>query len=206
MATMVRVVLHTADAIPANYIQNQFCLGHPDGDGHVVADVVTAIKDFYDGIRSSVLTSDLAQNGHEMKFYALPGIQPNYPFAEETWDFDSSPSGAGLPREVAVALSFQGSRAAGFPQARRRGRIFIGPVLATANSSGRPSSTIMSNLAFYADALRVALNPDPQHYWAVWSTVDQEAVEVQNGWVDNAFDTQRRRGVATTSRTVWPTP
>lgn len=204
MPTMVKVILHTADAIPANYINNQFCLGHPDGDGPVVADTVTAIKAFYDELRSICLTADIAQNGHEMKFYALPGVEPNYPYAEETWNFTSAPTGTGLPRECAIVLSFQGSRAAGFPQARRRGRIYIGPVLANTNVSGRPSSTTTQDIADAAEALRTALLVDPQHYWAVWSTVDQEAVQIENGWVDNAFDTQRRRGVATTSRVIWP--
>lgn len=204
MATMVKVILHTADAIPANYINNQICLGHPDGDGPVIDDTVADIKAFYDALRSSCLTGDIAQNGHEMKFYALPGTEPNYPYAERTWNFTSAPSGTGLPREVAIGLSFQGSRAAGFPQARRRGRIYIGPILANVNVSGRPSSTTRTAIADAAEALRTALNTDPNHYWAVWSTVDQEAVEVQNGWVDDAFDTQRRRGVEATSRTLWP--
>jgi hypothetical protein len=39
--------------------------------------------------------------------------------------------------------------------------------------------------------------------WCVWSVADQIAVPVANGWIDNAFDVQRRRGVDYTSRTLW---
>lgn len=200
---MVRTTLRTADAIPANFIQNQICIGHPEGDGPNVTTTVTAIKAFYDGIRAALLSNDIAQNGHITKFYALPGVMPNYPYDEVTWNLSSAPSGAGLPREVALAASFQGSRAAGYPQARRRGRIFIGPLLSGVNSNGRPSTAAKDALVAACETLHDALHVSPNEYWAVWSTVDQDAVEVQNGWVDDAFDTQRRRGVEVTTRTVW---
>jgi hypothetical protein len=40
----------------------------------------------------------------------------------------------------------------------------------------------------------------------VWSQVDQFAVEVDNGWIDNAFDTQRRRGQQVSTKTLWNAP
>jgi hypothetical protein len=39
--------------------------------------------------------------------------------------------------------------------------------------------------------------------WAVYSTVNATGVEVTNGWVENAWDTQRRRGRIATVRTVF---
>jgi hypothetical protein len=40
-------------------------------------------------------------------------------------------------------------------------------------------------------------------HWVVWSEADQDAGSVFDGWIDNAFDTQRRRGVQASSRTTW---
>jgi hypothetical protein len=37
---------------------------------------------------------------------------------------------------------------------------------------------------------------------AVYSVADAVAREVTNGWVDNAWDTQRRRGIDATARTL----
>jgi hypothetical protein len=43
--------------------------------------------------------------------------------------------------------------------------------------------------------------------WVIRSTVPLENfIQVTNGHIDNAWDTQRRRGPATTARTVWNSP
>jgi hypothetical protein len=39
--------------------------------------------------------------------------------------------------------------------------------------------------------------------WVVYSPTDDAYHEVANGWVDNAWDTQRRRGYKPTSRTTF---
>lgn len=199
---MVRVTLRTADNIPANFVQNQFMTSSLESS-YDVDGVLAALKTFYDGINGPLLSDVFAQNGHFMKFYSMPGLAPNYPFAERTWNFAAAPAGSTLPSEVALVLSFQGSRAAGFPQARRRGRVYIGPLFTTVNSNGRPRQADIDTLCTLASDLEDDLRALPDHSWRIWSTVDQEAVEVQNGWVDNAFDTQRRRGVEVTARTTW---
>lgn len=199
---MCRVTLRTTDNIPANFVQNQF--GVDTGEDSFLADDVTAaLKTFYDAINGPLLSDVFAQNGHLIKFYSMPGLTPNYPFAERTWNFASAPAGSTLPSEVALVLSFQGSRAAGFPQARRRGRIYIGPLFTTVNSTGRPRQADIDALCLAASDLEDDIRAIPGHVWSIWSTVDQDMVEVQNGWVDNAFDTQRRRGIEVTARTVW---
>lgn len=206
MDVMCRVTLRTTSAIPADYVQNQFCVTTGVSEDLEVDDIVTALKDFYDEVAGYVLATGIATTGHMVKFYALPGIEPNYPFAERTFDLASPSTGTVLPTEVCIAVSFQGSRAAGFPQARRRGRIFLPYVNSISNVSGRPGSTARTAIAAAASALAGDIGALPSHRWAVWSTVDQEAVVVEDGWVDDAFDTQRRRGLAVTSRTTWAMP
>jgi len=45
-----------------------------------------------------------------------------------------------------------------------------------------------------------AMAADANNDWIVYSTVDQAGHEVIGGWVDNAWDIQRRRGELSTSR------
>jgi hypothetical protein len=197
-----QVTLRTVDALPANFITNTWSFGSTTVGDHTA--VTTALKDFYDDIPAASISSAVAQNGHTVQFYVLPGVQPNYPFAETTFNLASAPSGTPLPSEVAVCLSFQGTRQAGFPQARRRGRIYLGPLGSGIVTAGRPSPTLRTNMANAALTFKAAIEAITGGiFWAVWSTADQLAVPVDNGWIDDAFDTQRRRGVEVTSRTTW---
>lgn len=203
MATIVQVTLKTADALPANYLTNQFCIdGYDVGDGSLPA-MVTAFEDFYSSLVSPLFSSWMVQNGHIIKFYTAGGPQPNYPYHETTFNLASAPSGTGLPTEVAVCLSFQALRIPGTPQARRRGRIYLGPLKATVNSNQRPlasaaSAIVASALVLHTDISAAFAGAN----WAVWSGLDGTAAVLDNCWVDDAFDTQRSRGQAPSSRTV----
>lgn len=203
-AYRAQVILKTVDNVPANYVTNSWCFTtEPDGPADTDG-MTTAFKDFYDDM-VGYLPSVIAQNGHIIKYTDLPGVAPNYPFEEDTFNLASAPSTDPLPQEVSLVLSFQGARAAGFPQNRRRGRIYFGPVRAIATAGGRPTAAIINALAtagatFKSNVEAIGIG---NHSWAVWSSVDGAAVQVDNGWVDNSWDTQRRRGVGSTSRTTF---
>jgi len=198
-----QVILHTGDANPENYISNSWCFNGMD-PGTDDAPIVTMLKDFYDDILSSYWSSAIAQNGHEVKLSILPGTPPNYPYFEGTFNLASAPTGVAIPSECAICLSFQATRQAGLPQARRRGRVYLGPWGANANTTGRPTSALMTAIANAALTLKsTASSLSTLDGWAVWSTVDQTAYGVDDGWIDNAWDTQRRRGLAYTSRTLF---
>jgi len=208
MFVRAQVVLHTVDNLSANYVTNSWCFETPTAPGASdFDDYRTAFKDFYDDL-AGLIGPTIAQNGHEVKFYDLENTTPpNYPLAERVWNLASAPGGSSLPTEVAVCLSFQGQRVPGFPQARRRGRVYIGPFTTTANSSGRPSTTVMSTLASAAVTLCTNLKgAGLPGLLSVWSHVDGTGVEVTNGWIDDAFDTQRRRGIQRTTRNTWVAP
>jgi hypothetical protein len=40
--------------------------------------------------------------------------------------------------------------------------------------------------------------------WGVHSRKNNNINAVTNGWIDNEFDTQRRRRILATARTLWP--
>ena len=135
--------------------------------------------------------------------YDMSEPTPRVPFL---LDQDAITVGDGdLPQEVALCLSFQGVRISGEDQASRRGRVFIGPLTTAAavTAGGRPHATLISNLAVAGDTLATSANADTTYRWVVYSPTTGGLTTVNNGWVDNAFDTQRRRGLAATSRTTW---
>lgn len=199
-----QITLKTTDANPANYVVNNLYVGGSGDIASYATGLTAAYKAFYDAVRP-YYPIEVAQNGHIIKYYDLPGAVPNYPILETTFNLTTAPTGAGLPSEVASCLSFQGARQAGFPQARRRGRIYLGPLLASVNSAGRPAAGFRTAIAAAATTLRTTisgLTTNPS--WVVWSPTNGSSVPVTNGWIDDSFDIQRRRGLAYTSRTVWP--
>jgi hypothetical protein len=197
------VILKTADAIPANYLSNSFAFHGSDPASDTTA-ITAALDAFYTSIASNIWGAQMASVGHEIKYTNLPGTPPNYPFLQTSFDTGAVPGGEPLPSEVALCLSFQGSKAAGFPQARRRGRIYVGTVKSTLLDSGRPIAAARTNLAAYAATFKAAIQAiSSDTVWAVWSHLDGVGVEITNGWVDNVWDTQRRRGLGSTARTLF---
>jgi hypothetical protein len=118
------------------------------------------------------------------------------------------PGADALPEEVALCLSYQGVALSGFPQARRRGRIFVGPlsVSALVQATGLPNTSangVIDTIAACGSFLKAHTWAAGGNRWIVYSPTNDDFVNVDNGWVDNAFDTQRRRGEAPTTRQLW---
>lgn len=114
---------------------------------------------------------------------------------------------ANLPLEVAGCISFRGPNVAGTVPARRRGRNYIGPLNTSASAPGDGttppalSAGFISALTSYAQAIWDANSGAGSVTWCVYSPTDSAMIPVTNCWVDNAFDTQRRRGNDATART-----
>lgn len=163
-----------------------------------------AVLDFYDDMRA-YYPALIRQSNHIWKVYNRADPEPRAPVAEGVYSFASAPSGNSLPTEVALCGSFQGQKTSGVPQARRRGRIYFGPIVATQIApTARPSSTLVTALAQALDDLKTASDGAATWTWCVWSTVTGTNVPISDGWVDDEFDVQRRRGRIATSRTIYP--
>lgn len=144
-------------------------------------------------------------------------------------------SGAGgfnLPSEVALCMSFRGDYGLALeeaaddadadsaperPRSRRRGRIFEGPFGTDAiavGTPGRPHANLIAALVDYGDRLAdigtqgFAFGLDLR--WVVKSGAYVGAAvtthDVSSVWVDNEWDTQRRRGIRATARTTIAVP
>lgn len=168
------------------------------------------LDDFYRAISTAGGFANYLNIGTaRVNFYRSDSPIPRVPYSRPLWD-GSPPAtvASNLPTEVAMVLSFQGDREPGTPQARQRGRVFLGALASGAINASTASTfplwtaALRNGAVAAAEALRdaAALANLP---WSVYSRVDQRVVHVTNGWVDNAPDTQRRRSIDSTARTIW---
>lgn len=147
--------------------------------------------------------SPWVQRGAEIRTYDLSAPEPRVPTVTPIV-LPAPITGSGLPEEVAVCLSFSSFNPPF--SARRRGRVYIGPLCSAAMFSAEsthsavPTSTLITDLGLIGAWLSNVVGLD----WAIRSTRPTENfVQVGRGWVDNAFDTQRRRGPDATTRNPW---
>lgn len=168
--------------------------------------IVAELKASYDLMRP-FMAQYVNQNGHLVKFYNLADPTPRAPVLEATFNLAVDPTGAALPTEVALCCSFQGAHQSGIPQSRRRGRNYL-PFLGGAciDGVGRPTAGVVNAAVAWGQNLLDFSGGGVGTTWVVHSTIGdplENAVVITNGWVDNEFDTQRRRGRAPTSRTLF---
>lgn len=185
----------------------------------------TAIIDFYNGVSATtgskvcnLLGTQLsrAANAASIKWYDvqldLAGTAHGSPIDEVLWTLGAAQAGeTNLPSEVSIVLSyhalltdFQQELGVTRPAARRRGRIYLGPlntltrvVDGTTNRVG-VSSTARTTIAEAAGRLVAA-----GVTWSQWSRKNASMDNVTGGFVDDAYDTQRRRGEKASTRTTW---
>lgn len=125
------------------------------------------------------------------------------PLYDSTMDpLGAGAAGNGLPNEVALCLSYKNTdTAVALPAGRKRGRVYIGPLHQNTLGAGggldqRPSSVFMEDVIEAGEALADNSN----HQLAVWSRASGAVTPVTDMWVDNEWDTQRRRGLRATAR------
>jgi len=167
---------------------------------------------FYEGIFTSTTLAGLAPwvktTGWTHKYYDMAAPLPRVPVYNTTDTFAGSvaPSSS-IPPEVALCVSYQAPATSGVPQARRRGRLFLGGIGAgmtagTTSTFPVPGTTLIANAAARASICADFTVTTPWQ-WVIWSRTLGTSADVTDGWVDNAFDTQRRRGQAASARTLW---
>jgi hypothetical protein len=84
--------------------------------------------------------------------------------------------------------------------------VFLGPLSDSANlisrtgGDVRPSLFVRDGLARSAQRLRDRTGPA---IWSTFSTVDRVGTPVAGGWIDDAYDTQRRRGTKALQRNIY---
>lgn len=159
---------------------------------------------------SSFLSQNISIADSRYKVYDLGEPAPRIPQIR-TYAGGAVNAGIGLPNECAAVISYRsgpGTTGGGSTDKRKRGRIFLGPLAQSAVADGTAShpdeiiySGFMNAMLGAADYLRDQTDNDLT--WVQYSRAGDTVGNVSGGFVENAFDTQRRRGLPSSVRTTW---
>jgi len=179
---------------------------------------------------SGVISRVADPKPHMVRFYnILGGGAPSGPPAADVPFAIVGPGdeSMNLPSEVAVCVTLLGTGYYSVPEfdyvnlspagnptrprSRRRGRIYLGPLnnnaipgdpAAFSTDVPRVKSGLQADIGIATHRLAVAMDDGDWHL-CLYSKVDDTRYDFDTGWVDDAFDTQRRRGEAKSGRHVF---
>jgi len=178
-----------------------------------VSDAATAfasdlVTEFYGAIDGS-LANELDGNQPLFRAFDLSHPMPRQPIYEVSGNTLTCGADDGA-RELCICLSYRGVYVSGVSPKRRRGRIYVGPLVQNAvnSATGLLSSSVVSGFQIAGQDLLDAHLASTEYSWVVYSpTSDPNASDpggdagapetasvVVAGWVDNEVDVQRRRG------------
>jgi hypothetical protein len=224
MPIRAQVNLAATSGIREEDVVNTWAFAIAESGGTILAPLSTVVGQlttFYNAVGDR-LQGTISRAACTVKLYDLREARPQVPIFDGSLGFTTAAnSGEAMPAEAAICVSFQGVRESGKVQARRRGRVYIGPVTsANTGSHARPNSADINDLVAAAQALIDASQASSTWKWCIFSPTNaggfyepggsgppyfggDAMVVVDNGWVDNAWDTQRRRGLSPTARTTF---
>jgi hypothetical protein len=130
-----------------------------------------------------------------VKIYDVAGPPPHEPIVEKLVN-PGVAAGVGSPREIAVCLSFNALPAT----KRTRGRLYV-PfywLFPASSLADRPNATVRAKVGSLAGVLAGLGGVDID--WSVHSPTTGQTKKVEHWWVDDEWDTQRRRGLLATTR------
>jgi len=195
------VTIPTVDNDVANYATNTL---HFEADDLIALALAQAqVVAMYNTWRPQ-MSALVRQSGWSAKYYLDTDPIPRAPVLESNWTLGSAPTGSALPPEVSLCCSFQGAKVSGVPQARKRGRIYL-PFMNTSacGADGRPVAGTLTAAVSVGQGLLTASDAAATWAWVTYSRVAPGYSVVTDGWVDNEFDIQRRRGRRYTSRSTY---
>lgn len=215
MIVEAQVVLPYITHLPEDVVVNTFHFNIPGTDLAPLGDIgpllIAHYNDTVDGPDVSLgqlLTAyiDRTTNSCEIRFYDAQA--EGGPLGVGPFTLDATAQLSSLPFEVALCGSISGYQPGGNPR-RERGRVYYGPFNSNVlsdpdNVPAVPTAALVNTIV--GTQARLAEDVDAlgaDIFWGVYSRVDDAIYRVSAGWVDNAWDTQRRREVPASSRTAW---
>lgn len=172
--------------------------------------LATRLQVFYEQMAPRM--SSVLNGPGKVTLYDFSDAKPRIP--RYTLSFPHSPGSTALPSEVALCLSFRAANAPGVNPARRRGRVFLGPFgtgqvgTMVLGADSRPAQTNVDQILAAAKIMarggagtfRLAIYSPTTG--AVSGQDDQAWNDATEFWIDDAWDTQRRRGATASKRTT----
>ena len=199
-----QVIGKTFTALPEHNVTNTFHFTLPAGlTDPLATEIVAKLANFYSTVSS--IFSPVLTGQFEVKLFNLDDPPPRNPY-HPGWGFNivlPGGGGSGMPEEASICASVH----AALPwTGRRRGRLYLGPLNTTVLDAGTASAWARINpskrttIANALEALRTATTGGT---WVIWSEKDLTPRTITGGWIDDSFDTQRRRGHGTNVRNTW---
>lgn len=228
---LVTATLRNNSGIERDNLVNSFAVQGGGANGMAnLGEVTTAFAGFYQTIAPYLSTAiSRAAAANILDVYniagALDGSPHGSPVFSDTMTLPAAQVGyPNLPSEVAVACTWKaflrdvqpveradGADAGIFvdrPMQRYTGRVFLGPLTTyaieqVASQEPRVLPAFITAIQDAADQLQTDLLARANGPWqlSVWSRSDATLRGVEYARVDNAFDTQRRRGTAPSTST-----
>lgn len=201
MTLLAQVKLRSSSGVPRDDVINTFHLDVVTSSAAARAAFTTAVDAAYDFI-SGYFSALIAQTGHEIRYYDLDDPEPRQPVGGvDTFDLSSAPDTDRLPGEVAIVVSTRANYVSGEPPARRRNRFYLGPLgQITVANTGLVDGTVLGNIADTFQTMFQSVNSSGDATAVVYSPTDGVSRDMVQLWVNNEFDTQRRRGRVETAR------
>lgn len=219
--------MHTMEQVsglPEDRIANNFHFSTGDVLSPTLDAVEAAVQSFYNGggRPAQYLGPFVQTTGARVLLYNMDDPPPRVPLRETTYAMTGPFGATAVPHEVAITCSFRGEYVSGENKARKRGRIFFGPIAESAIDKSTPAPRVTAaaraSLSQAMLDLLVASDAAALWSWVVYSAGARDNSNtaipyedrpllppsftlVTEGWVDDALDTQRRRGKAPTVRT-----
>lgn len=202
---LAQVRIPYRDDIPADVSVNTWSF-RTSLDRDDAADLIgAALLAFYNGIAEYYSPAvDLTET--QGRIYDRADAVPRQPFSGGILPVSSLNIDLGLPEEVALCMSFRAVNLSGTSPKRRRGRVYLGPLNSQTLNQGQdqravPNPQFGIDLEAAQGAFNTALGAQTEH--VIWSQANGTSSVAATYWTDNAFDTQRRRGTAPTTRRTW---
>lgn len=199
-------------------------------DPELTFDAIQAgLINFYGEIQAD-LSEHIAATGHRVKIFDMEDAPPRAPVRDTPFGLVTSSSGF-VPNEVAICLSYRSAIVSGTNRRRATGRVYLGPFSSSAIAEDVGDSRVAAAVRTdIIDSVEnhllpwVPQPPDSLLEWCLFSRSDALGLAVgapqppteptytnlqlqagfkviTSAWVDDAFDTQRRRGLRPTTRT-----
>lgn len=211
----IQVTLNRRTGLPEDRVVNGFHFANAiaNVDATAADGLMDAVEIFYAAI-DQLLGRQLSGTG-TIACYDLADATPRVPVLERNITPLTTAVG-GLVSEIACCLSYQAAPISGTPQARRRGRVFLGPLASSAwtqsdaNDEPRPATAAVNTVLTAAQTMaHVTIGADLWDHGTFSDTGYVQGAgdpfaffaETAEFWIDDAFDVQRRRGVAPGTRT-----
>lgn len=201
--------------LPEDVVMNtfHFITANPQPTAGEIVALNTLLEAFYNtssGVAGDALAGFMASlcsrvaSVCTIDYFALSDPEPRLPVSSHPWTLAAADVSGYQPTEVALCLSMQADPVSGIPQARRRGRVYLGPFNNAVNdtTTGRPTTALINSCVAAGNALLDGASPAGTPL-AVFSRVGNAGAAVDNGWVDNEWDTMRSRGRRATTRTAF---